>query len=134
MPCLIMPYQLGFEITTFFLKDIDRLYHLLKHVLSLFSEFTQKLEIYGPISSVRKKNKILPPNKINLKTNLTNQGAICICITSFFYLLKPHYETKIQEIFVFGTFFFGAFACLICSALFHTFYCYSPKVCKIFNK
>ena len=61
-------------------------------------------------------------------------GAISFIAIAVYFLTRPSIEIQIQEKVIFGTFFLGAIICLLCSALFHTFYCYSPKVCKLFNK
>lgn len=61
-------------------------------------------------------------------------GAISFIGIAIYFLSRPNYEVQFQEKFVFGTFFMGAIVCLMCSTLFHTFYCYSPSVSKIFNK
>ena len=61
-------------------------------------------------------------------------GAISFIGIAIYFLSRPHYEIQFQEKFVFGTFFMGAIVCLMCSTLFHTFYCYSPTVSKLFNK
>jgi hypothetical protein len=61
-------------------------------------------------------------------------GALSFVGIAIYFLTRPHFEIKIQEKLIFGTFFAGAIACMTCSALFHTFYCYSPKVSKLFNK
>ena len=53
---------------------------------------------------------------------------------AIYFLTRPDAEIQFQEKIIFGMFFMGAIICLLCSALFHTFYCYSPKVCKLFNK
>lgn len=61
-------------------------------------------------------------------------GAISFMAIASYFLTRPNAEIQFQEKIIFGTFFMGAIICLLCSALFHTFYCYSPKVCKLFNK
>nr|QVK45751.1 G protein-coupled receptor [Proales similis] len=61
-------------------------------------------------------------------------GAFAFIVIAVYFFTRPDMEIKIQEKIVFGTFFMGAIICLLCSALFHTFYCYSPTVCKVFNK
>lgn len=61
-------------------------------------------------------------------------GAISFIAIAIYFLTRPSDEIKFQEKFIFGCFFIGAIVCLLCSALFHTLYCYSPDVCKLFNK
>jgi adiponectin receptor len=68
----------------------------------------------------------------NIWTHLI--GALSFIGIAAYFLTRPNVEIQFQEKFVFGTFFLGAIVCLFCSALFHTFYCYSPKVSKLFNK
>ena len=62
------------------------------------------------------------------------KGALSFIGIAVYFLSRPDVEIRIQEKVIFGTFFVGAIICLLCSTLFHTFYCYSPKVSKIFNK
>ena len=64
----------------------------------------------------------------------TFKGAISFIAIAVYFLTRPSDEIKFQEKVIFGTFFIGAIICLFCSALFHTLYCYSPNVCKLFNK
>jgi adiponectin receptor len=61
-------------------------------------------------------------------------GAISFMAIAIYFLTRPADEIKFQEKLIFGCFFCGAIVCLLCSALFHTLYCYSPDVCKLFNK
>lgn len=68
----------------------------------------------------------------NIWTHLI--GALSFIGIAVYFLTRPTVEIQFQEKIVFGAFFFGAIVCLFCSALFHTFYCYSPGVSKFFNK
>lgn len=68
----------------------------------------------------------------NIWTHLI--GAISFIAIAAYFLSRPGDEIKFQEKFIFGCFFVGAIICLFCSALFHTLYCYSPNVCRLFNK
>ncbi|RNA22337.1 adiponectin receptor [Brachionus plicatilis] len=61
-------------------------------------------------------------------------GAISFVAIAIYFWSRPNPEIKFQEKIIFGTFFIGAIICLLCSALFHTFYCYSPNVSKLFSK
>lgn len=61
-------------------------------------------------------------------------GALAFIGIAIYFLTRPSIEIQIQEKLIFGTFFTGAIICLVCSTLFHIFYCYSPKVSKLFNK
>lgn len=68
----------------------------------------------------------------NIWTHLI--GALSFIGIAIYFLTRPNVEIQFQEKVVFGAFFLGAIICLFCSTLFHTFYCYSPKVSKLFNK
>lgn len=68
----------------------------------------------------------------NIWTHLI--GALSFIGVATYFLTRPNVEIQFQEKVVFGAFFLGAIICLFCSALFHTFYCYSPSVSKFFNK
>lgn len=68
----------------------------------------------------------------NIWTHLI--GALSFIGIAIYFVSRPNVEIQIQEKIVFGAFFLGATICLSCSALFHTFYCYSPGVSKLFNK
>ncbi len=68
----------------------------------------------------------------NIWTHLI--GAISFVAIAIYFWTRPTIEVQFQEKFIFGAFFIGAIVCLVCSTLFHTFYCYSPNVSKIFNK
>jgi phage antirepressor YoqD-like protein len=68
----------------------------------------------------------------NIWTHLI--GALAFIGIAIYFLTRPSIEIQIQEKLIFGTFFTGAIICLVCSTLFHIFYCYSPKVSKLFNK
>lgn len=59
-------------------------------------------------------------------------GALLFVMILIYYLTTS--DIKIQEKVTFGIFFAGAIICLLASAIFHTFYCYSPEVCRLFNK
>ncbi len=59
-------------------------------------------------------------------------GALLFIIIATFFL--SNYEINIQEKVIFGIFFGGAICCLMCSAIFHTVYCYSPEACRLWNK
>ncbi len=61
-------------------------------------------------------------------------GAFIFMVTAYYFLTRPHIDIDFKEKMVFLTFFTGAIVCLLCSALFHTFYCYSPSVSKFFCK
>lgn len=68
----------------------------------------------------------------NIWTHLI--GSISFIAVAVYFLSRPSIEIKMQEKFVFGAFFLGAIICLVCSTLFHTFCCFSPRVSKLFNK
>ena len=68
----------------------------------------------------------------NIWTHLV--GAVAFIAIAVYFLTRPDVEVQAQEKLVFGTFFSGAIICLVCSTLFHIFYCHSPKVSKLFNK
>lgn len=68
----------------------------------------------------------------NIWTHLI--GALSFMGIAIYFTSRPQVEIQFQEKVVFGAFFFGAITCLACSALFHTFYCYSPGVSIFFNK
>lgn len=61
-------------------------------------------------------------------------GALSFAAIAIYFFTRPNVEIQFQEKVIFGTFFVGAICCLLCSALFHTFYCHSQKVSKLFNK
>lgn len=68
----------------------------------------------------------------NIWTHLI--GALAFIGIAIYFVTRPHIEIKVQEKIIFGAFFLGAIMCLSFSTLFHTFYCYSPSVSKLFNK
>jgi len=68
----------------------------------------------------------------NIWTHLV--GAVAFIAIAVYFLTRPNVEVQAQEKLVFGTFFSGAIICLVCSTLFHIFYCHSPSVSKLFNK
>ncbi|XP_032819248.1 adiponectin receptor protein 1-like isoform X1 [Petromyzon marinus] len=70
----------------------------------------------------------------NIWTHLI--GFLLFLILGTIYLLRPNiaFIAPLQEKVVFGTFFLGAILCLCFSWLFHTVYCHSESVSKIFSK
>ncbi|CAF0816716.1 unnamed protein product [Didymodactylos carnosus] len=69
---------------------------------------------------------------VNIWTHLI--GTVVFIVLATYYLTVPSVGTKWEEKLIFGAFFTGAIVCLLCSTLFHTFYCYSPNVSKFFSK
>uniref|UniRef100_A0A1I8HMT6 Adiponectin receptor protein n=1 Tax=Macrostomum lignano TaxID=282301 RepID=A0A1I8HMT6_9PLAT len=60
----------------------------------------------------------------------------CIAFTSMavYFFSRPASQVRLQEKLVFSAFFFGAILCLGFSFLFHTVYCHSERIGRLFNK
>ncbi|XP_064605607.1 adiponectin receptor protein-like [Liolophura sinensis] len=68
----------------------------------------------------------------NIWTHLL--GMIAFLGIATYFLTRPSVEIQWQEKAVFSAFFAGAILCLGFSWIFHTVYCHSEKVGKLFNK
>lgn len=69
---------------------------------------------------------------VNIWTHLV--GTLVFVVLAIYFLSRPSDEVHIEKKLIFGAFFLGAIICLLCSTLFHTLYCHSPKVSKLFGK
>jgi adiponectin receptor len=69
---------------------------------------------------------------VNIWTHLL--GTLVFIIIAIYFLTRPATEVHIEKKLIFGAFFLGAIVCLLCSTLYHTLYCHSPKISKIFWK
>ena len=61
-------------------------------------------------------------------------GCIAFIGVAAYFLTRPSIEIQWQEKAVFSAFFAGAILCMGFSFLFHTMYCHSERVGKLFNK
>ena len=63
-------------------------------------------------------------------------GCVFFLCLGIFYMFRPNisFVAPLQEKVVFGLFFLGAILCLSFSWLFHTVYCHSEGVSRIFSK
>lgn len=68
----------------------------------------------------------------NIWTHLL--GMIAFIGIAIYFLSRPSLEIQWQEKAVFSAFFLGAILCLGFSWVFHTVYCHSEKVGRLFNK
>ncbi|XP_068950426.1 adiponectin receptor protein 2 isoform X1 [Petaurus breviceps papuanus] len=70
----------------------------------------------------------------NIWTHLL--GCVFFLCLGIFYMFRPNisFVAPLQEKVVFGLFFLGAILCLSFSWLFHTVYCHSESVSRIFSK
>jgi adiponectin receptor len=68
----------------------------------------------------------------NIWTHLI--GAIFFLISMVVFMVAPHIKVDLKEKLIFLAYFLGAICCLMFSTLFHTFYCYSPSVSRMFSK
>uniref|UniRef100_A0A4W3K8Y9 Adiponectin receptor 2 n=1 Tax=Callorhinchus milii TaxID=7868 RepID=A0A4W3K8Y9_CALMI len=71
---------------------------------------------------------------LNIWTHLL--GCLFFLGLGIFYMFRPNisFVAPVQEKVVFGMFFLGAILCLSFSWLFHTFYCHSENVSRVFSK
>uniref|UniRef100_A0A2K6F745 Adiponectin receptor 2 n=1 Tax=Propithecus coquereli TaxID=379532 RepID=A0A2K6F745_PROCO len=65
-----------------------------------------------------------------------NWGCVFFLCLGIFYMFRPNisFVAPLQEKVVFGLFFLGAILCLSFSWLFHTVYCHSEGVSRLFSK
>ncbi|XP_023390968.1 adiponectin receptor protein 2 isoform X2 [Pteropus vampyrus] len=70
----------------------------------------------------------------NIWTHLL--GCVFFLCLGIFYMFRPNisFVAPLQEKVVFGLFFLGAILCLSFSWLFHTVYCHSEGVSRLFSK
>ncbi|CAH2276419.1 adiponectin receptor 2 [Pelobates cultripes] len=70
----------------------------------------------------------------NIWTHLL--GCVFFLCLGIFYMFRPNmtFVAPVQEKVVFGMFFLGAILCLSFSWLFHTVYCHSEGVSRVFSK
>ncbi len=61
-------------------------------------------------------------------------GCIAFIGVAAYFLSRPSIEVQWQEKAVFSAFFAGAILCMGFSFLFHTMFCHSERVGKLFNK
>lgn len=61
-------------------------------------------------------------------------GCIAFAGIAAYFLTRPSIEVQWQEKLVFAAFFLGAVLCLGFSFVFHTVYCHSERVGRLFNK
>ncbi len=61
-------------------------------------------------------------------------GCIAFIGVAVYFLSRPSVEVQWQEKAVFSAFFAGAILCMGFSFLFHTMFCHSERVGKLFNK
>jgi adiponectin receptor len=69
---------------------------------------------------------------VNIWTHLL--GTLFFIVTAIYFVTRPSSEVHIEKKLIFGAFFLGAIICLMCSTLYHTLYCHSPKISKFFSK
>ncbi|CAF4416629.1 unnamed protein product, partial [Didymodactylos carnosus] len=69
---------------------------------------------------------------VNIWTHLLGT-LFFICMAAYF-ITRPTSEVHIEKKLIFCAFFLGAIICLLCSTLYHTLYCHSPKLSKLFTK
>ncbi|PAA76042.1 hypothetical protein BOX15_Mlig021230g1, partial [Macrostomum lignano] len=64
----------------------------------------------------------------------TTAGCIAFSGIAVYFLTRPSIEVQWQEKVVFAAFFLGAVLCMGFSFIFHTVYCHSERVGRLFNK
>lgn len=101
------------------LKDNDFLHHGHRPQLSSFKE------CFKSIFAIHTETG-------NIWTHLL--GCIAFIVVAVYFVTRPSIEVQWQEKVVFSIFFAGAILCLGFSWLFHTVYCHSEKVGKMFSK
>ena len=69
---------------------------------------------------------------VNIWTHLL--GTLFFVIVGIYFTTRPSAEVHTEKKLIFGAFFLGAIICLLFSTLYHTLYCHSPKIAKLFNK
>jgi adiponectin receptor len=69
---------------------------------------------------------------VNIWTHLL--GTLVFIVLAIYFLTRPTSEVQRDKKLIFGSFFLGAIVCLLCSTLYHTLYCHSPKISKFFGK
>lgn len=69
-------------------------------------------------------------------TLLFSSGCVFFLCLGIFYMFRPNmsFVAPVQEKVVVGLFFLGAILCLSFSWLFHTVYCHSEGVSRLFSK
>lgn len=120
-------YQNGSKTTNIYTISTAHNWILLIYVLGLYSG------IYLIISSLHSETG-------NIWTHLI--GLVILFFAMIFIFIRPiinpdnypFYPQGIQEYLCFGAFFIGGCSCLTFSWLFHTLYCHSPAVNKLFAK
>lgn len=68
----------------------------------------------------------------NIWTHLL--GCVAFIGVAIYFLSRPAIEIQMQEKMIFGVFFIGAIVCLGFSFAYHTLYCHSEMVGKLFSK
>ncbi|KAL3852269.1 hypothetical protein ACJMK2_015934 [Sinanodonta woodiana] len=61
-------------------------------------------------------------------------GMIAFIAIAIYFMTRPSIEIQWQEKAIFSAFFVGAILCLGFSWIFHTVYCHSQRIGKLFNK
>jgi adiponectin receptor len=69
---------------------------------------------------------------VNIWTHLL--GTLVFISIASYFLTRPSNEIHTEKKLIFGAFFLAAILCLLCSTLYHTFYCHSPKMARFFSK
>jgi len=69
---------------------------------------------------------------VNIWTHLL--GTLFFLIVAVYFVTRPSTEVHLEKKLIFGAFFLGAIICLLCSTLYHTLYCHSPRISKFFSK
>ncbi|CAF1361484.1 unnamed protein product [Adineta ricciae] len=69
---------------------------------------------------------------VNIWTHLL--GTLFFIVIAIYFTTRPSTEVHMEKKLIFGAFFLGAIICLLCSTLYHTLYCHSPKISKFFSK
>ncbi|CAF0732909.1 unnamed protein product [Adineta steineri] len=69
---------------------------------------------------------------VNIWTHLL--GTLVFIVIAIYFSTRPSTEIHMEKKIIFGAFFLGAIICLLCSTLYHTLYCHSPKISKFFSK
>ena len=85
---------------------------------------------------------MLLEEKLSVCANLTRfhltvfSGCVFFLCLGIFYMFRPNmsFVAPVQEKVVVGLFFLGAILCLSFSWLFHTVYCHSEGVSRLFSK
>jgi len=72
--------------------------------------------------------------KINYVIYAFFLGFIAFIAVAAYFLSRPSIEVQWQEKAVFSAFFAGAILCMGFSWIFHTVYCHSEKIGRLFNK